>query len=349
MISTGCVCATSSSNAPESPPAATQCARCFSPGGGSAREWQPSKGWVAFCGAGALGGSSWNLNRSWRIRFSTAGNMYSLLGPFGETVAPQQRAENPFIARVWQSAASATSNESSDPYQIYQAGAAQNEGPYFSPNLAHSCLGKKCAFAIWSSRADTPSQYRGGSIVLSSYKDCGHGVIEVSSLVYNNFPQGQNLQAVKTLGGVRSSGLGDVVFSRSMQASEQQAYASTHDPLLSYITAWQAVVNSSKIHVVELMTSFTTWKMQIEHELRNVSVLTNVTNHTTNITIEANVTVEHNMTVETNVSVHDLRLANVSLPCAVKNCSCSSTGVSTTIWGRDCGCGCAEISRANCR
>lgn len=131
--------------------------------------------------------------------------------------------------------------------------------------------------------------------------------------------------------------------------SYASTFASTHDPLLSYITAWQAVVNSSKIHVVELMTSFTTWKMQIEHELRNVSVLTNVTNHTTNITIEANVTVERNMTVETNVSVHDLRLANVSLRCAVENCSCSSTGVSTTIWGRDCGCGCAEISRANCR
>jgi len=290
---------------------------------------------------------SGNVNRSWRIRLSTAGNMYSLLGPFGETVAPQQLTENPFIDRVWQSAASAISNESSEPYHIYQAGAAQDEG-YFSPNLAHSCVGKKCAFATWSSQADTPSQYKGGSIMLSSYKDCGHGVIEVSSLVYNNFPPGQNLHAVKTLGGVRSSSLSDVVFSRST-ATEQPEIASTHDPSLSYVTSWQATVNSSKTYVVELITSFTTWKMQIEHELRNVSVLTNVTNQTTNVTVEANVTVEHNTTVEKNVSMHDSRLANVSLRCAVENCSCSATGVSTTIWGRDCGCGCAEISRANCR
>jgi hypothetical protein len=43
-----------------------------------------------------------NVNRSWKVRFSQGGNIYSYVGVYGEAMPPQIHANAPFIDEVWQ-------------------------------------------------------------------------------------------------------------------------------------------------------------------------------------------------------------------------------------------------------
>ena len=79
-----------------------------------------------------------NANRSWTIRFGQAGNIYSMVGPMGETVPPQDNDNAPFINEVWQnvqplgSGGDNDNNPSTDKYFIHEAGVYQRDAHYTS-------------------------------------------------------------------------------------------------------------------------------------------------------------------------------------------------------------------------
>ena len=104
-----------------------------------------------------------NKNRTWSIRLSKAGNMYSYVGAFGEAVPPQYHEDAPWIDEVWQSVAVVPSkNVEPNKYFIHQAGAYQrdtplDETPYFSPNIARHCADRQCSFATWGTQVHSPS------------------------------------------------------------------------------------------------------------------------------------------------------------------------------------------------
>ena len=44
-----------------------------------------------------------NPNRSWALKIGKGGNIYSFVGPYGETVPRQNNAHSPWNDEVWQS------------------------------------------------------------------------------------------------------------------------------------------------------------------------------------------------------------------------------------------------------
>ena len=103
-----------------------------------------------------------NVNRSWTIRFGQAGNIYSFVGPMGETVPPQENTNAPWIDEVWQAVqplgpgGDNDNDPSTDKYFIHEAGAYQRDGnytekPFYSPTIGSYCNNDEgeCGFASW--------------------------------------------------------------------------------------------------------------------------------------------------------------------------------------------------------
>jgi hypothetical protein len=96
-----------------------------------------------------------NTNRSWTIRLGQAGNIYSLVGPMGETVPPQQQNGAPWIDEVWQNVQHLGPGGD---YFIHEAGTYQSDSPYtdipfYSPTLGSFCEDEQgeCGFISWVS------------------------------------------------------------------------------------------------------------------------------------------------------------------------------------------------------
>lgn len=125
-----------------------------------------------------------------------AGNMYSFVGPFGESVPPQYHPDGPFVDEVWQSVmVNSTKNNNAPlnkPNFIHQAGAywkdcIDTEGaeigcqnthsttikddymfkPYFSPNIASHCAYQHCSFASWGTQAHVPTPFTSGALYMN--------------------------------------------------------------------------------------------------------------------------------------------------------------------------------------
>ncbi len=105
-------------------------------------------------------------DRSWKMRIGTGGNIYSLVGPMGETVAPQKRADSPWIDEVWHSVGVDPPRNQQEPFMIHGAGSYQydqtyseTEGvpltkvPFYAPSLGKYCNVEEgeCGFAAWVS------------------------------------------------------------------------------------------------------------------------------------------------------------------------------------------------------
>ena len=103
-----------------------------------------------------------NENRTWTMRFGQAGNIYSLYGPMGETVPPQDHDKAPWVDEVWQqvqplgNGGDHDQNSDTEVYFIHEAGVYQKDSPYtdipfYSPTLGKACSGEKgeCGFISW--------------------------------------------------------------------------------------------------------------------------------------------------------------------------------------------------------
>jgi hypothetical protein len=108
-----------------------------------------------------------NENRTWTIRLGKAGNIYSFVGPMGETVPPQRHDESPWIDEVWQSVSvDQNLNKDGTNYFIHEAGTYQRDTgyddsmgvpltkvPFYSPSLGKHCDDEsgECSFMSWVS------------------------------------------------------------------------------------------------------------------------------------------------------------------------------------------------------
>jgi len=181
-----------------------------------------------------------NSDRNWKLRVGKAGNMYSFVGPFGETVPPQFHTDAPWIDEVWQSVAvhQAKNNQAplNKPNFIHQAGAYMRdcsnadgsttscaaadsvegdymERPFYSPTLARHCNVSSCSFASWGTQAHTPTPFTSAAIYMNRYRDCGNGVLEYTQLVHN-FGDDVFDYLNMPWGGVRPSVLQDLLVSQ---------------------------------------------------------------------------------------------------------------------------------------
>ena len=165
--------------------------------------------------------------RVWKLRLGKAGHVYSFVGRFGEVVPPQRAEDAPWIDEVWQSVATASSkNEHPHTYAIHQAGAysrdeALQRVPFYSPSLGSHCSGRECSFATWGTQAHTPTKHKSSAIFMNRYRDCGDGVLELTSLVHNFAAVGGDTLDDLSMpwAGIRTSTLNDIVLSQKDNSS----------------------------------------------------------------------------------------------------------------------------------
>lgn len=175
----------------------------------------------------------------WKLGIGKGGQVYSLRGPFGESVPPQ-RIESPWNDEVWQVVATAGKyigpiheyqNEHRDARKdtlplmyflhqsgIYTKGDGFDDGmvsrPFYSP-----CLGKRwnpetrtLELVNWMQQARTPNVWKSEALIFSAYRDVGDGVIEVNQVLHNF--GAEPLTFLNTpWGGVRKSSMPQTVIS----------------------------------------------------------------------------------------------------------------------------------------
>ena len=131
---------------------------------------------------------------------------------WGETMAPQNHAQAPWIDEVQQTVSvngqlnyalgteyCPTGGDKSQckPYYIHQAGAYQEDSPdtdtpFFSPSLAKHCSGNSCMFASWGTQAHVGGKngvnqgtpFTSPIIYISKYTNCGDGIIEYTQIIH---------------------------------------------------------------------------------------------------------------------------------------------------------------------
>jgi hypothetical protein len=149
-----------------------------------------------------------------RLGIGRGGQIYSLRGPFGESIPPQRTAA-PWIDEVWQFVA--TNNDLVTPIKAFQASAPANraagrpmeifihqagiylEGlagnddvgfataPFYAPPLKTGWNPATRTFRMvsWSQMARSPNVWKSGLLTYTSYRDLGNGVIEATNIVSN--------------------------------------------------------------------------------------------------------------------------------------------------------------------
>lgn len=130
-------------------------------------------------------------SRDWSIKIGTGGNIYSFVGPFGESVPPQTEYGAYWVEDVWQTISRSTllyhEGES-----IYQSGTYQDDDPlskkpFYSPNLGKHCSDTECSFMSWPQQVFTPNNYKSPLTNFQRYRNCGDGIIEMTALVYSDY------------------------------------------------------------------------------------------------------------------------------------------------------------------
>lgn len=179
----------------------------------------------------------------WTLGIGKGGQIYSLRGPFGESVPPQ-RVESPWNDEVWQ--AVVTSEELIAPLQdyqnanrdnwptiwkdtfplmyfvhqagIYTKGAGFDGGavaaPFYSPCLRKEWNPQTRTLKLvnWMQQARTPCIWKSGVLAYTAYRDCGDGIIEINQVLHNFGTE--ELTFLNTpWGGVRKSSLSHTVIS----------------------------------------------------------------------------------------------------------------------------------------
>jgi hypothetical protein len=138
--------------------------------------------------------------RWYDLRVGRGGQIYSLRGPFGESVPPQVHEGAPWIDEVWQivSVSHARHNRGRFPgrhaalaYFIHGSGIylrdPQRTEPFYSPMLASAWDPKRRRYGVltWGQHAHVPTVYRSGALYYTVVRALGDGVIEVVYAVHN--------------------------------------------------------------------------------------------------------------------------------------------------------------------
>jgi hypothetical protein len=183
-------------------------------------------------------------SKDWQLGIGKGGQVYSLRGPYGESVAPQ-RPPSPWNDEVWQIVVTDESligpvqnyQNAMPPerraevwnatfpfmYFVHQAGiytkgagldASTAPAPFYSP-----CLRKRwnsdtrtLELVNWMQQARTPCAWKSGVLTYSAYRDVGDGILEVNNVVCNFGPEVLSFQNIPW-GGVRHSSLPNIVMS----------------------------------------------------------------------------------------------------------------------------------------
>lgn len=168
---------------------------------------------------------------SYALRIGKGGQIYSLIGAFGESVPPQYRPTQwvqdsygggtsyaPWVDEVWQmvSVDGSLNNPPDSSYFIHQSGVylktPNQQEPFFSPIVGSYYNADDRSFSIinWGQQAHTEDllnvDHQSGLLYYSKYKHIGHGVIEVDQMIYNFGTDNMNFINVPW-GGVRNSSL----------------------------------------------------------------------------------------------------------------------------------------------
>ncbi len=178
----------------------------------------------------------------WRLGIGKGGQIYSLRGPFGESIPPQ-RPNAPWIDEVWHLVV--TNNDIVTPihdfqnsdrknnwmlgmpiqYFIHQAGiylegltGTKETGapvePFYSPLLASQWDPATSSLYLlnWAQQARSPNVWKSGVLIQTGYRDIGGGAIEVVQLL-SNFGSEKITYMNAPWGGVRHSSLPHTVLS----------------------------------------------------------------------------------------------------------------------------------------
>jgi hypothetical protein len=141
-----------------------------------------------------------NRDRSWQLRVGKGGQIYSLIGPFGESMPPQFHKGAPWIDEVWQVVSVCGKLNNHDlfrgrgrpaAYFIHGAGVYLRDRrlkkPFYSPVLASSYDPRRRSLAMvnWGQHAHVPTIHRSGVLYYTEYRDLGDGVIEVTYVIHS--------------------------------------------------------------------------------------------------------------------------------------------------------------------
>ena len=185
---------------------------------------------------------------NWRLGVGKGGQIYSLRGPYGESVPPQRQA-SPWNDEVWQ--AVATSEALAAPIQEYQLNNPMNwpdvypmlffahqsgiyvegEGvdggrapaPFYSPCLRQrwNPETKTLELVNWMQQARSPCVWKSDLLIYTAYRDAGSGVIEVNQVLHN-FGDIDVDYLSTPWGGVRKSSLPHTILSKDDGTWDEQ-------------------------------------------------------------------------------------------------------------------------------
>jgi hypothetical protein len=138
--------------------------------------------------------------RRYDLRVGRGGQIYSLRGPFGESVPPQVHEGAPWIDEVWQiiSVSHARNNPERFPgrhaplaYFIHGSGTylrdPERTEPFYCPLLATAwdADGGRYGVVAWGQQAHVPTVHRSGALYYTVLRALDDGVIEVVYAVHN--------------------------------------------------------------------------------------------------------------------------------------------------------------------
>lgn len=199
-------------------------------------------------------GSSWNpkvdekavflasfKGQGWQLGVGKGGHIYSLRGPYGESVPPQ-RVASPWNDEVWQ--AVATHEKIIDPIHKYQAKHRDqyriteplmyfiHQAGIYTPGAVEGDTGKAAAFyspclgkhwdpatktlrlVNWMQQAHTPCVWRSGLLIYTAFRDIGGGALEVNQVLHQF--EGEPLDYFSApWGGIRKSSMPFTVVSKA--------------------------------------------------------------------------------------------------------------------------------------
>jgi hypothetical protein len=138
--------------------------------------------------------------RWYALRVGRGGQIYSLRGPFGESVPPQVHQGAPWIDEVWQivSVSHARNNPERFPgrgaplaYFIHGSGIylrdPQRPEPFYCPMLASDWDPERRRYGVlaWGQHAHVPTVHRSGALYYTGLRALSDGVIEIVYAVHN--------------------------------------------------------------------------------------------------------------------------------------------------------------------
>lgn len=232
--------------------------------------------WIAEANEEQVFLASVTSSSGWRLGIGKGGQIYSLRGPFGETVPPQ-RADARWVDEAWQFVATntdlvtpvhefqstgAAARRLAYPIQffIHQSGIYQGEltgnsivgsptAPLYSPVLKKRWNPDTRTLSVvnWSQMARSPNVWKSGLLTYASYRDLGNGAIEVTNFVTNFGDQDLNFFNTPW-GGARPSTLPETILSSSngtWTIAPTGLYGSNTPLHLRNTGGWQAWVQNA--------------------------------------------------------------------------------------------------------